>query len=337
MEITIGSYIIKQRTEYSKIQIFDSNNKNISNTEEAKRIIEDYYLQKEKFEECFDMILDQLDVYTEEYDLEYIFLPDNICSIGMYAFEGSNIKKIHLPELLKNIEQGAFENCHNLQEIYFPESLITLEEDLFYNCENLEIVQLPSNITKIPKSIFNFCENLKEINLPDGLTDIGELSFNRCKTLKDIILPDTICNIGDYAFRYCKSLTKINLPRDLECVGSHAFEKNGINTLIINHNLYSKPNEFYKNIFEETMIEKLIINKNVEFIDPKLFSFGNKIKQIDYLGSKKEFKNLLQNNKELSNKLKKSKINMINNDLENIIKESEMKHKNKLIKLLSER
>ena len=41
MTLDIGPYTLSKRTEYSKIQVFDKNNNNITNTEIVKKIITD--------------------------------------------------------------------------------------------------------------------------------------------------------------------------------------------------------------------------------------------------------------------------------------------------------
>lgn len=60
-------------------------------------------------------------------DLRYptteVVLPESIVSIGAYAFYGSSIVKIDLPQGLERIEENTFAYCHSLKEINIPISV----------------------------------------------------------------------------------------------------------------------------------------------------------------------------------------------------------------------
>lgn len=104
--------------------------------------------------------------YREEIDM--VFLPDGVTTIGANAFEnchnlqwvyfGNDIESIHfqsflsttvrkvvLPESLKEIEDCAFNWCRDLEYMRLPESLEVLEEDAIAECLSLRELHIGPN------------------------------------------------------------------------------------------------------------------------------------------------------------------------------------------------
>ena len=70
--------------------------------------------------------------------LTSIVLPDNIISIGVYAFKlCSQLSSVTLGNNLKSIDYGAFERCTNLTSINIPNSVITIDDHTFDGCSKL--------------------------------------------------------------------------------------------------------------------------------------------------------------------------------------------------------
>lgn len=83
-----------------------------------------------------------------------IKIPENVTTIGSYAFNG--------PYSLKKIEVGR--------------NVVKLQENAFFGSEAEEII-LPDTITEIPGHTFSLCNNLKKIVLPESVQTIGEMVF----------------------------------------------------------------------------------------------------------------------------------------------------------------
>ncbi|MBR1862372.1 MAG: leucine-rich repeat protein [Lachnospiraceae bacterium] len=80
---------------------------------------------------------------------------ENTAIISKYAFEGSGIKNLTLPEKLRAIEYGAFSDCKNLTEVVIPEGVSIISEYSFNNCSNLTGITLPVTIRTIGAYAFN--------------------------------------------------------------------------------------------------------------------------------------------------------------------------------------
>ncbi len=79
-------------------------------------------------------------------------------TIGECAFLNSDlcesITKVTIPEGVKTIEMGAFQNCKALETAVLPESLETIEDKAFYNCTSLKEINLGANVTSIGTRVF---------------------------------------------------------------------------------------------------------------------------------------------------------------------------------------
>lgn len=296
MNIEIGPYILTQRTEYSKIQVINRNGKAVDK-DICEKIVDDYIKQTTMSNKYFKIIDNKLK-FAEFDDIDYLFIPDEVEEINDNALNSSSFKYVHFPDTLKTIGLNAFKECENLIEIELPNSVNHLSEGVFHSCKNLEKVILPNTLDIIPRFAFAWCDSLK-----------------------NIILPNTMMRIIDsYAFYKCKSLEKINMPRGLMSFGDTPFAESAIKVLSFNKDFpgYEK----YGNFLQETMISKIEISKEVNYITPELFKKTHGIVEINYAGNKQDFSKFKKENKAFLKSLKGAKINLINN-LENIIKENE--------------
>lgn len=304
MSIKIGSYELYRRTDYSKLVILDKNKNNISSStigkEIADKIINDYTNQTKYTNEYFNINGDELDNCNKKTDIEYLFIPEDVRYIHRSVFKHSKIKLIYFPNSLFSIGAEAFGQCRCLEEITLPSSLCVIGEGAFFGCSSLKRIKLPERIELLTSSLFSGCENLKEL-----------------------VLPNSIKIIGSGSLAYCKSLEKINMPRDFENFGRYPFASSGITTIRFNYDLSDKkdPGIIYGGFLIDSNIHKIEISNKVSHIDPNFFEYsGGIIDEINYIGSKKDFRNFKKNNGMLFKILKNAKINL-KEDLEELIKE----------------
>lgn len=170
----------------------------------------------------------------DAYKSEEIEIPSNISgveitSIGKGAFKDCDrIKKITLPETIKNIGDSAFYGCSGLTTINLPRGIESIGEEAFYNCNQLTSINLPAGIDKIAAKTFKECRGLKEIVFPSNILIIESESFYKCNGLVEINIPSTIKNIAIDAFSCCKNIEKFIV------------DANNINYSSFDGNLYDK-------------------------------------------------------------------------------------------------
>ena len=181
---------------------------------------------------------------------------------------GNGLKKIHIPEGIKEI---MFENTganSNVQEIYLPS---TLEKICCLNYENLSVIQISpankkfdsrNNCNAIIETKTNtLLAGCKETVIPNDIEHIADSAFYNIKNMRDIVIPSTVKSIGKCAFHYCEGnnystfsvqfaansqLTSIqdsvfcgaeakinNLPERVETIGNYAFQRCKFKNLIL--------------------------------------------------------------------------------------------------------
>jgi len=166
--------------------------------------------------------------------------------IGSHAFSECDPApfSVVLPDTVKTIEKGAFEDCRNLESIAIPEGVTAIEDSTFSGCYRLRSAKLPDTIRRIGDLAFFRCRSLKT-NLPKSVEEIGKRAFEYCTSLESVAMPgvavvkercfgscaglstvefsDSMTSIEGFAFEYCTSLGSVQLPKSLGSIGPGAF------------------------------------------------------------------------------------------------------------------
>ena len=148
---------------------------------------------------------------------------------GFSAYHGyeyaKNIKKVILPNTIKEIGNYGFSDCVELKEINIPKSVEKIGEGAFYDNRALKTIDL-SNVKIISRHAFYGCSGLTDVKL-SKVESIGDGAFLWCSSLKDVqLVSSAIKEIGPEVFSYCSELEKINIPKSVEKIGESAFLHN---------------------------------------------------------------------------------------------------------------
>jgi len=117
--------------------------------------------------------------------------------IGEYAFAGTSLQNVTLPNSIITIETGAFDFCKSLRSINWPTSLRTIGDEAFAQ-------------TALTSITFN-----------NGLLTIGEHAFYQVTSLTSVTIPASVTSIGRSAFSQISRLA-VTMSRSTE-VGTNAF------------------------------------------------------------------------------------------------------------------
>lgn len=157
-------------------------------------------------------------------DIKSVSLPDELASIGAYAFyECNEVTEINVPDNVTQIGKNAFSYCTKLSTVTFPDVKITFGEGVFSSCTALKNITIPALTEEIPTYFMMGCEALESIAVPNLVETIGESAFSWCDGLSSVSLSSTLKTIGDGAFQGCISLQEPTLPATLETIGRNAF------------------------------------------------------------------------------------------------------------------
>lgn len=147
--------------------------------------------------------------------LKKVVLPNTIKEIRGQAFKNDKrLTTVNIPNKLEYLGGGAFFNCKSLEAISLPDTIKEIRGEVFYNATSLKYVKLPRYISEIRGDSFKYCESLREIEIPDSVTRIGAHAFYGCSNLNKVAISSEseLQEIGSSAFRMCRMLNEIILP-----------------------------------------------------------------------------------------------------------------------------
>ena len=100
--------------------------------------------------------------YRDKEIFDFV-IPENIQSIGAYAFSESSVKNVTLPKSLQIIWNNAFESCEQLESIDIPKSTTLIGHQAFEDCDNLKWVRFNCFPRLFGAYIFIRCGALEKI------------------------------------------------------------------------------------------------------------------------------------------------------------------------------
>ena len=141
-------------------------------------------------------------------------------SIGRYAFAGTAVESVTLPDGLKRLGGYAFNKCAALTTVSLGEGLTTIDEYTFADCKALTTVSLGSKLTTIGNRAFDSAA-ITSLVLPATVQTIGEWSFFNCP-LTTLTLNEGLLSIGSRAF-YGAAIQTLDIPNSVSSLGTYAF------------------------------------------------------------------------------------------------------------------
>ena len=119
--------------------------------------------------------------------------------IGNYAFAGTNISTITLPQTIESIGDYAFNECSSLSSIDISGSVKTIGDYAFYECTSVKDVVIPNSVRTIGEGAFSGID-LKSVTFNEGLESIGACAFADFWGSSSLYIPSTLKSVGRNAF-----------------------------------------------------------------------------------------------------------------------------------------
>lgn len=140
-----------------------------------------------------------------------------------------------------------------------------------WNKVDIKTVNIENGVKNIGSYAFAACSNLISIYIPDSVVFIGQDAFHGCKNLANLRIGNKVTHIGAFSFDGCYSLTSIDIPDSVIVIDWGAF-------------------------CACTSLTSIKIPKSVTTIGWAAFEYCSELKDIYYLGSEEQWKDIAIDN-----------------------------------------
>ena len=100
--------------------------------------------------------------------------------IPEYAFYGSNIQTIDIPDSVRSIEWKAFQGCTSLTSVTIGSGISRIGDAAFRGCTSLTSINIPDSVTRIEDEAFRGCTIITNVNIPNSVQYVGRAAFLNC-------------------------------------------------------------------------------------------------------------------------------------------------------------
>ena len=214
--------------------------------------------------------------------------------IGDYAFAGTKISALTIPETVESIGNHAFDGCESLTSIAIPGSVKVIGNHAFDGCESLTSIAIPGSVGTIGDYAFNGCTAMTNAKLEAGVKTIGDYAFYNTP-LNEVTLNKGLETIGEKCFSASRdrNIEPVYIPSTLTSVGEDAFMNFNCRYVNISDltawcnidfgNENSNPAAHMQGLYlNGEKIENLVIPESVDAIKDYTFCYNSTLKSVKF-------------------------------------------------------
>ena len=158
--------------------------------------------------------------FANTQNLRSIVIPEGVTTIEAWAFEGSGLTSINIPNSVESFGTAPFRGCDRLASITGKfasedERLLVVDGEVIASAMvGLSEYAIPDGITILGYGSFAYSP-IVSLVIPEGVWAIDYDVFWACSEMQSIVLPSTIEMILENSFSYCESLQSIIICADV--------------------------------------------------------------------------------------------------------------------------
>lgn len=158
-------------------------------------------------------------------DVKTVEVQEGISAVDRYAFYGSTVEHVSLPDTVTEIGDNIF-NQAKVKSVDLPAGLTSITNGMF-RASALESIDIPDTVESIGEYAFSGTA-LKDVVIPGSVDSIGKGAFQN-NSLESVTIENGVTHIGTYAFTKNPNLKEVVIPESVTKIDTRAFEKNGAN------------------------------------------------------------------------------------------------------------
>lgn len=155
--------------------------------------------------------------------LTKVVLPDGLEIIEFSAFSESRLQEITIPDSVKSVGTGCFDDTPFLKKARNVEKLVIRGPVLIDGYMASGKVTIPDKVKVIAEEAFLYNDKMTSVVIPSSIKTISFGAFKNCSALTSVTIKNGVEEIGDWAFTFCTKLTSISIPSSVKSIGSDAF------------------------------------------------------------------------------------------------------------------
>ena len=232
--------------------------------------------------------------------VQHVTVGSSCQALWMYAFAGSRIQSIDIPDTVTLIDAHCFEKCYKLQSVHMSHArsrLRRIGDSAFLRCSALRSFIVPDSLEEIGAKCFWMCYCLRQFTISmhgQKLRKIGTSAFFGSR-LESFYIPETLVDLPEQLCEYCpnmrrcffaydvtftmlpnlmflscQSLMTINIPDSVVVIGTQCFA--GCSRLFaVSFGSNSRLQRILPGAFSDTKLEEIDLPDSLEEIGPYAF------------------------------------------------------------------
>jgi len=204
----------------------------------------------------------------------------DLTSIGDYAFEGTGITTINIPDNITSIGTYVFNACSSLTTVTFNSPTPpSMTDAAFGNCTSLTTIYVPAGslyayqealpkhssiiqeMTAMPKMCYSTHNNqpVTPSNPQAFGAEIVSNVYDEKQECCVMTFNSSVTGIGENAFYGCSTLTGIEIPETVTSIGPEAFYGTSLNSLNVPGNVTS----IGSGAFKDSALSEITLTDNI--------------------------------------------------------------------------
>ena len=155
--------------------------------------------------------------------LSTFVLPDNVKTVGSYAFAESAITSFEIKETVDTTFGDGVFMSSALLDFKLTKNVVAMGSEMFKDCKELTSFTFESKISEIPAYTFSGCKKLSSVVIPATVKVVGAYAFENCSVLNSIGDVQKIETVKTYAFTGCSTIAQFWFTDNIKVIEQMAF------------------------------------------------------------------------------------------------------------------